>query len=100
VDAAAAHKIGDPELAELQGIDPDAPSDTDDEDYVVGVPILAEQARQADPAAWAWLTQVHETWADSRPTNLTHRDHPGVFVTHHLEGWLAPDLRERLGYPG
>ena len=39
----------------------DAPSDTDVEDYIVGVPILAEQARQADPAAWAWLTDVHET---------------------------------------
>jgi hypothetical protein len=35
----------------------------DVEDYIVGVPILAEQDRQADPAAWAWLTQVHETLA-------------------------------------
>ena len=37
--------------------------DTDVEDYIVGVPILAEDTRQADPAGWAWLTQVHETLA-------------------------------------
>lgn len=64
VDAArnaAAHQIGDDERAELLGVDHDAPSDTDVEDYIVGVPVLAEQARQADPAAWAWLTQVHKT---------------------------------------
>ena len=33
------------------------------DDYIVGVPVLAEDARQADPASWAWLTQVHQTLA-------------------------------------
>ena len=43
--------------------------DTDVEDYIMGIPILAERARQSDPAAWAWLTQVHETLArlDEQP---------------------------------
>lgn len=65
VDAArnaAAHQVGDAELADLLGVDPDdAASDADVDDYIVGIPILAELARHADPAAWVWLTEVHET---------------------------------------
>jgi hypothetical protein len=71
---AAAHQIGDAELAELLGIDLDGPSlDTDVEDYIVGVPILAEQARHANPTAWAWLTEAHET--------LVRLDEPPIWRT-------------------
>ena len=91
---AAGHQIGDTALAELLGVDPhDAPSDTDVEHYIVGVPILAEEDPAADPAAWAWLTEVHKRLADSTNdrswrTEITRRG-LGVVIAHPRRWWLA-----------
>ncbi len=51
------------ELAELLGIDPAAAQSATIDDYILGVPDVAEKARRSEPAAWAWLTEVHRTLA-------------------------------------
>ena len=75
---AAGHQIGDDQLTERLGLDPEAQADNVDvADYLAGVPVLAEESRRAAPDVWAWLRDVHRVLEEQGAPPIWATQMPG-----------------------